>query len=103
MSTVPVERLPRVGGVVPFSTVDYPGRICAVVFLQGCPWRCGYCHNPHLQATDSPGVGWDAIPEGAVSRRAGSAWLQAGRTALLAVPSVIIAEEDNVLINPQHP
>ncbi len=19
-----------------------------MVFCQGCPWRCGYCHNPHL-------------------------------------------------------
>ena len=49
-----------------------------------------------------PAVGWDAIPEGLVSRAAGSAWLNAGRTALLAVPSVIVVEEDNVLINPAH-
>ena len=49
-----------------------------------------------------PAIGWDAIPEGLVSRAAGSAWLRAGRTALLAVPSVIILEEDNVLINPVH-
>ena len=49
-----------------------------------------------------PPVGWDAIPEGLVSRAQGSAWLGAGRTALLAVPSVIIGEEDNVLINPAH-
>lgn len=38
----------RVGGLVPFSTTDWPGRLAAVVFGQGCPWRCGYCHNPHL-------------------------------------------------------
>jgi pyruvate formate lyase activating enzyme len=38
----------RVGGLVPFSTTDWPGRMAAVVFTQGCPWRCGYCHNPHL-------------------------------------------------------
>jgi len=38
----------RVGGVVPFTTTDYPGALAAVVFCQGCPWRCGYCHNPHL-------------------------------------------------------
>jgi pyruvate formate lyase activating enzyme len=38
----------RVGGLVPFSTTDWPDRLAAVVFLQGCPWRCGYCHNPHL-------------------------------------------------------
>jgi anaerobic ribonucleoside-triphosphate reductase activating protein len=44
----------RVGGVVPFSAVDWPGKLAAVVFLQGCPWRCGYCHNPHLQRGDTP-------------------------------------------------
>jgi pyruvate formate lyase activating enzyme len=37
-----------VGGIAPFSTSDFPGRLAAVLFLQGCPWRCGYCHNPHL-------------------------------------------------------
>jgi len=50
-----------------------------------------------------PAIGWDAIPEGLVSRIAGSTWLISGRSALLAVPSVIFAEEDNVLTNPAHP
>ena len=40
----------RIGGVVRFSTSDWPGKLCAVVFTQGCPWRCEYCHNPHLLA-----------------------------------------------------
>lgn len=47
-------RLP-VGGVAPFSTVDFPGKLAAVFFLQGCPWRCGYCHNPHLQPSCAGG------------------------------------------------
>jgi len=38
----------RVGGFVPFSSTDYPDMLAAVVFCQGCPWHCGYCHNPHL-------------------------------------------------------
>ena len=38
----------RVGGFVPFTSTDYPDALAAVVFCQGCPWRCGYCHNPHL-------------------------------------------------------
>jgi pyruvate formate lyase activating enzyme len=38
----------RVGGLVPLSTTDYPDQLSAVVFCQGCPWRCAYCHNPHL-------------------------------------------------------
>ena len=41
----------RIGGVVPFTTTDFPGKLAAVLFLQGCPWRCGYCHNPHLHAS----------------------------------------------------
>jgi pyruvate formate lyase activating enzyme len=44
--------LPRelqVGGLTPFTSIDFPGQLSAVVFVQGCPWRCGYCHNPHLQ------------------------------------------------------
>jgi len=37
-----------VGGFTPFTTIDFPGRLAAVVFCQGCSWRCRYCHNPHL-------------------------------------------------------
>jgi len=44
----------RVGGVTPFTTIDYPGQLAAVVFVLGCPWKCGYCHNPHLQSRDPP-------------------------------------------------
>jgi pyruvate formate lyase activating enzyme len=38
----------RVGGFTPLSTSDWPGMLAAVVFCQGCPWRCRYCHNPDL-------------------------------------------------------
>jgi pyruvate formate lyase activating enzyme len=43
-------RILKVGGITPFSATDYPGKFAFVVFVQGCPWRCHYCHNPHLQA-----------------------------------------------------
>ncbi|OGW79336.1 MAG: anaerobic ribonucleoside-triphosphate reductase activating protein [Omnitrophica bacterium GWA2_52_8] len=36
-------------GIVRFSTLDYPGKLAAVLFTQGCPWKCAYCHNAHLQ------------------------------------------------------
>lgn len=39
----------EIAGFVPLSTVDRPGELTATVFTQGCPWRCPYCHNPHLQ------------------------------------------------------
>ena len=49
----------QVGGITPFSATDYPGKLAAVVFVQGCPWRCGYCHNPHLQTrTDDRALPW---------------------------------------------
>jgi len=38
----------RVGGFQPFTTLDYPGHMAAVIFLQGCPLRCVYCHNRDL-------------------------------------------------------
>ena len=48
-------------------------------------------------------VGWDAEPLGKASMDWGSTWAQ-GRMALLAeVPSVIVPEEHNILINPDHP
>lgn len=38
----------KIGGFLKQSLIDYPGKIAAVVFTQGCNFRCGYCHNPQL-------------------------------------------------------
>jgi RES domain-containing protein len=48
-------------------------------------------------------VGWDAVPASMSSTGAGDAWLASGASALLRVPSTIVPEEDNILINPAHP
>jgi len=45
-----------VAGLVPTSTVDWPGKIVATAFLQGCPWRCTYCHNAAILDPRTPGV-----------------------------------------------
>ena len=37
-----------IGGFVALTTTDMPDSLSAVVFCQGCPWRCRYCHNTHL-------------------------------------------------------
>lgn len=63
----------KVGGLSRFSATDWPGKLAAVVFVQGCPWACSYCHNPHLQPRAS-----DATLQWADVER----WLQ-GRVGLL--------------------
>jgi pyruvate formate lyase activating enzyme len=45
-----------IAGMAKLSTCDWPGKLVATVFLQGCPWRCGYCHNPDLIATRQAGT-----------------------------------------------
>ncbi|WP_018151862.1 anaerobic ribonucleoside-triphosphate reductase activating protein [Leeia oryzae] len=42
----------QLGGFVPMSCSDWPDMLAAVVFIAGCPWRCSYCHNPHLHQRD---------------------------------------------------
>ena len=46
---------------------------------------------------------WLAEPPGATTIHFGDAWLETMSAPLLMVPSVIIPEEYNVLINPAHP
>ena len=48
-------------------------------------------------------VGWDAEPAGKASMDWGTAWQKAQATLLAQVPSVIVPEEHNILINPAHP
>lgn len=38
----------NIGGLQKISLIDYPEAICAVIFSQGCNFRCPYCHNPEL-------------------------------------------------------
>nr|MDK2850370.1 pyruvate formate lyase activating enzyme [Candidatus Cloacimonadota bacterium] len=38
----------KIGGFQKFSLLDYPGELSAIVFTQGCNFRCPYCHNPEL-------------------------------------------------------
>ena len=38
----------KIGGLIKFTLIDFPGRPAAVVFTQGCNFRCRYCHNPEL-------------------------------------------------------
>ena len=83
-----------IGGLTPFTTIDYPGKLAAVVFCQGCPWRCGYCHNQHLLAVDrQAAIAWQEVMQLLEQRRGlldavifsgGEPTLQAGLPQALA-------------------
>lgn len=38
----------RIGGLQKFSFIDFPNKTAAIVFTQGCNFKCSYCHNPEL-------------------------------------------------------
>ncbi len=60
----------RVGGLARLSMCDWPGELVATVFCQGCPWACGYCHNPHLIPPDAdPAITWTEVLSFLDSRR----------------------------------
>lgn len=44
----------RIGGFQPFSLSDFPGKVAAIVFTQGCNFRCPYCHNRQLIPENPP-------------------------------------------------
>lgn len=38
----------RIVGFSKTSLLDWDGHVVATIYLQGCNWRCLYCHNPDL-------------------------------------------------------
>lgn len=38
----------KIGGLIKFSMIDFPGKVAAILFTRGCNLRCAYCHNPEL-------------------------------------------------------
>lgn len=61
----------RIGGFQSFSLNEFPGRISAVIFCQGCNFRCPYCHNPELVDPDRYSPPWphDTVLEELAARR----------------------------------
>lgn len=59
-------------------------------------------------AVETPDVrtlpkGWQGEPPLASLRAIGDGWVRSNRTLALRVPSVVVPEESNFLINPGHP
>lgn len=58
-----------------------------------------------VEAIDPPDLpaDWNRYPPGAASQRIGDRWLAEARSAVLAVPSAIVPQERNFLLNHLHP
>ncbi len=37
-----------ISGLQKMTLLDFPGKVAWTVFLQGCNWRCPFCHNSEL-------------------------------------------------------
>lgn len=88
-----LETVVHLGGSVPLPLNRYLVRID----VPAAAWAVRM-----LLAADQH-VGWDAVPAGRVSIAWGTAWAADGGSLLAQVPSVIVPEEHNLLINPLHP
>ena len=75
-----------------------PGGLRFVKF----PIRFGRVAVRRIRPRDLPGD-WRAEPVPASTQALGDAWIASGETAVLAVPSVLIPEETNFVLNPAHP
>jgi len=56
----------RIGGLTPFTLSDFPGRTAAIIFTQGCNFRCPFCHNASLLPLSASSD--DLVPEREVCR-----------------------------------
>jgi pyruvate formate lyase activating enzyme len=45
----------NIGGLQKFSILDYPEHLSAIIFTQGCNFRCQFCYNPMLVLPDRSG------------------------------------------------
>ena len=52
---------------------------------------------------DSLPLGWNALPVSDSAQKFGASWLAACSAMAMQLPSALIPEEANVIINPQHP
>jgi len=42
----------KISGLQKTTLIDYPGEVACTIFLFGCNFRCGFCHNPELVLRD---------------------------------------------------
>lgn len=69
-------------------------RMAAIEFEESLVEQFSTLHLPH---------GWNSYPAPPETQRIGDQWVAEARSAMLRVPSVLVPDEHNYLINPSHP
>jgi len=59
-------------------------------------------HSSEEPAPADLPAGWDVVPPGPGSMEFGTRWARARRSVVLYVPSVLVREEANAVLNPNH-
>jgi RES domain-containing protein len=85
-----LERFVHLAGIVP------PDLVLVRITL---PER----HSSERPARAELPRGWDLVPPGPASMDFGTEWARAARSLVLRVPSALVPEEDNAVLNPRHP
>jgi len=87
-----LETVVHLGGFSPLPLNRYLVR----VDVPDDAWEERVIFNPSIN------IGWDALPEGLVSIDWGNNWTISAVSLLAQVPSVVVPEEPNIIINPNH-
>ncbi|MBW7996847.1 MAG: anaerobic ribonucleoside-triphosphate reductase activating protein [Candidatus Glassbacteria bacterium] len=51
------------------SLIDYPGRMCRVMFISGCNMRCFFCHNTVLAEPQKNFIAWSRLEQTLLASR----------------------------------
>ena len=52
----------KISGLQRVTASDFPGRLAAIVFTQGCNFHCPFCHNSSLLPMDADSlIGEDTV------------------------------------------
>jgi pyruvate formate lyase activating enzyme len=54
----------KIGGLEKFSMIDYPSCLSAVIFTNGCVFRCPFCYNPMLVLSEKDRNENSSLPQG---------------------------------------
>jgi RES domain-containing protein len=90
-----LETLVHLGGSAPLPL----NRYLVEISIPQTAWKA----RRTFDRADPANVGWDAEPAGLISIDWGTEWLASKASLVAVVPSIIVPEEENVLLNPRHP